>query len=172
MPPANRSRAQQAQALAEFAIISTALVLLLGGAIEFGILFGHKIELANGARVGARWGAAHSSAWSNAPSPASTTIEGQVLAAGGTGQLTNDDAHIAIEYFDLSGASPVLCGRYSAALGLFVPQVGYTQATCVAPGQLIRVTLTNPYPLLTRTLGSSFGSAVTIRGVSSMVVMA
>jgi Flp pilus assembly protein TadG len=172
MLPAHRSRAQLAQALAEFAIISTALVLMLGGAIEFGILFGHKIELANGARVGARWGAAHSSAWSNAASPASTTIEGQVRAAGGTSQLTNDDSHIAIEYFDLSGSPAVLCGRYSAATGLFLPQPGYTQATCVAPGQLVKVTLTSSYPLLTRTLGSSFGSAVTIRGVSSMVVMA
>jgi Flp pilus assembly protein TadG len=172
MAPAIPTSSQRAQALAEFAIVSTVLILMLGGAIEFGMLFSHKVELANGARAGARWAAGHSSAWSSAASPASTSIEGQVLAAGGTGQLANDDSHIALEYFDVSGGSAVLCGRYSAAVNAFVPQPGYIQSTCVTPGRLVKVTLTSSYPLLTRALGQSFGSAVTIKSVAAMVVMA
>jgi Flp pilus assembly protein TadG len=166
------STSQQAQALAEFAIISTVLILMLAGAIEFGMLFGHKIELANGARAGARWAASHSTSWSAAGSPASNSIEGQILAAGGTTQLANDDSHITIEYFDNSGSSAVLCGHYSAASNSFVAQTGYTQSTCVTAGALVKVTLTSSYPLLTRSLGASFGSAVTVKSVAAMVLTA
>jgi Flp pilus assembly protein TadG len=172
----NRSRparrGQRGQALAEFALVSTVLALILGGAIEFGLLYGHKIELANAARAGARWAAAYPTAWTAAASPASNTVEGQVLAAGGTSQQTNDDGHIKIEYLDTAPATPVLCGRYSAAGGGFVAQAGYTQASCVKPGQLVRVTVVQSYPLLTSILGGLFGASVTVQGTATMPVMA
>ena len=171
--PRRAQRAQRGQALTEFALVSIVLTLILAGSIEFGLLYSHQIELANGARAGARWAAAHPTSWTAAASPASNTVEAQVLAAGGTSQIANDDSHITIEYLDSAPATPVLCGRYSAASGgAFVAQSGYTQATCVKPGNLVRVTVIQSYPLLTAILGGLFGAAVSVRGTATMPVLA
>ena len=51
-------------------------------------------------------------------------------------------------------------------------QGGYTQATCVTPGNLVRVTLTNSYPLVTGLLGGVVGASVTVQALASMPVMA
>jgi Flp pilus assembly protein TadG len=147
------------------------LALLLGAVVEFGFLFSHKLELTNAARSGARWGSLHSTSWSAAASPDSNTIAGQVRASGGTTLLANDDNHIAIEYFAVSGASQTLCGRYRVTGATFVAAGGYSQATCVIPGSLVRVTLTNPYALVTGLLGGGVGAAVTINAVAVMPVM-
>jgi Flp pilus assembly protein TadG len=171
IPKRAARRGQRGQALAELALVSTVLALILAGAIEFSLLYGHKIELANGARAGARWAAAHPTSWSAAAAPASNTVEGQVLGAGGTSQLANDDSGLTIEYLDSSKATPTVCGRYSAAGGAFAAQSGYTQATCVAPGNLVRVTVAKGYPLLTSILGGLFGAAVTVKGTATMPVM-
>jgi Flp pilus assembly protein TadG len=165
-------RRRKGQALVEFALVSMLLVLLLGGVIEFGFLFDHKLELSNAARAGARWGAGHSSAWSAAATPASNTIEGQVQAAGGTSGLPNDDTHVLVEYLTLSGGTLVQCGHYSVSSAAFVAQSGYTQSTCLAHGNLVRVTLTNSYPLVTGILGGLFGTRVTLQALATMVVMA
>jgi Flp pilus assembly protein TadG len=157
--------------LVEFALVSVLLALLLGAVVEFGFLFSHKLELANAARSGARWGSLHSTAWSAAASPNSNTIEGQVLGAGGTSLLPNNDSHVVIEYFNVSGASQTLCGHYSAAGAAFVAAGGYSQATCVIPGNLVRVTLTGAYSLVTGLLGGGFGAAVTVKAVAVMPVM-
>ncbi len=157
--------------MVEFALVSVVLMLLLGSVVEFGFLFGHKLELANGAREGARWASNHSTAWSAAAAPPSNTIEGQVLAAGGTGALPNNDSHLAIDYLAVSGSIQTTCGHYGAAGAAFVAQAGYTQASCVTPGSLVRVTLTNTYSLVTGLLGGSFGSAVTLKVVAAMPVM-
>ena len=61
--------------------------------------------------------------WSAAAAPASNTVEGQVLGAGGTSQLSNDDSDLTIEYLDSSRATPTVCGRYSAAGGVFAPTI-------------------------------------------------
>ncbi|MEP7105529.1 MAG: TadE family protein [Chloroflexota bacterium] len=169
---ARRSRFQRGQALTEFALVSIVLALFLAGSIEFGLLYSHKVELANAARAGARWAAAHPTSWTAVASPASNTVEGQVLGAGGTAQVANDDSHLTIEYLDSSPATPVLCGRYSVAGAGFAAQPGYTQATCVVPGSLARVTVTQSYPLLTAILGGLFGAAVTVKGTATMPVMA
>jgi Flp pilus assembly protein TadG len=164
---------RRGQALVEFALVSVVLMLLLGAVVEFGFLFSHKLELTNAARSGARWASLHSTtAWSANASPDSNTIEGQVRAAGGTSTLPNDDAHITIEYFNITGATQTLCGHYSAALPGFVAAAGYSQATCVIPGNLVRVTLTNSYSLVTGLLGRGVGTAVTTKAVAAMPVIA
>ena len=146
--------------------------MLLGSVVEFGYLFSHKLELANAARSGARWGSLHSSSWSAGASPASNTIEGQVRAAGGTALLPNDDSHLLIEYLDVSGSTQTLCGHYGATGGAFVAAGAYSQATCVIPGSMVRVTLTNAYSLVTGLLGPSVGAAVTVKAVAVMPVTA
>jgi Flp pilus assembly protein TadG len=168
--PDVRFRAQRAQALVEFALVSIFLALLLGAVIEFGFLFGHKIELAGGARAGARWAAGHSAAWSAIASPPSNSIEGQVRAAGGLSQLANDDAHITIEYLAVSGSTTTLCGGYSQTTATFTAQAGYSRATCVIAGNLVRVTLKSPYTLVTGLLGGVLGGRVNLSSVATTVM--
>jgi hypothetical protein len=58
-------------------------------------------------------------------------------------------------------AGAVLCGTWSAGSASFVAQSGYTQATCVVPGNLVRVQATYLYGFITPFLRSTF-PAVTI----------
>lgn len=165
-----RFTSERAQALVEFALVSMFVVLLLGSVVELGFLFSHKLELANAARAGARWGATNSSAWSTAASAPSNTIEGQVQNAGGTTALPNNDTHLYIDYLAVSGSTQTLCGHYSTAGGgSFVPEAGYAQATCVTAGNLVRVTVTNSYGLVTGLFGS-LGAPVTVKSVAAMVI--
>lgn len=162
---------QPGQATVEFALVSTVLVLLLAGAIGFGNLYAAKLDLAGGARAGARWAAANPTAWTNAATPGSNTIEGQAQGAGGAAAgVPNVDASLLIEYFALSGATPVACGHWSQSSNAFVPAGGYTQAGCVVPGALVRVTMAaTPAPV-----GSAFGglfAAVRVSGSATMPVL-
>lgn len=166
-----RRKSQKAQALVEFALISIPLALLLIGSIEFGLLYGHKIELANGARAGARWAALHPTAWApNLPAvQPSNTIRGQVLGAGGTSTLTADDAHVGIAYYTVSGAVTTLCGRVVG--GAWSIQNAIPQATCLTDGSLVTVTVTNSYPLLTSLFSSLYGPNVSLSAASTMVIV-
>lgn len=161
----------QGQASVEFALVSVVLVLLLAGAIEFGQLYATRLDLEGAARAGARWAAANPSAWTSAAAPASNTIEGQVLDAGGSaGRVPNDDAHILVEYFALSGATPVACGSYRQASNAFVGANGYTESTCVIAGSLVRVTATLTPATLGGTFGGLFGS-IAVSGRATMPVL-
>lgn len=141
------------QATVEFALVSTVLVLLVAGAIGFGQLYATKLDLGGGARAGARWAAANPTAWTNAATPASDTIEGQVNAAGGAAaSVPNLDASLLVEYFAVSGSTPTPCGHWSQAANAFVGAGAYTQATCVVPGSTVRVTV-NATPAA---IGSTF----------------
>ena len=164
-----RATRQRGQALVEFALVSIPLALLLLGAIEFGLLFGHKIELGGAARAGARYAAGNPKQWSAAAAPASNSIEGQLLAAGGTASLPNDDTHITIEYFSVSGGASALCGWWHG--GAFVPLNGSSQAACVVDGNLVRVTVANTYPLFSNQFRSIFGTGVPIKAVSTMPII-
>jgi hypothetical protein len=94
-----------------------------------------------------------------------------VRASGGTSLLPNNDAHIAIEYFNVNAGTQTLCGRYRVTGAAFVGAGGYSQATCVIPGNLVRVTLTNSYSLVTGLLGGGVGAAVTVTADAVMPVM-
>jgi Flp pilus assembly protein TadG len=139
---------QRGQALVEFALSVIVLSLILAGTIEFGFIFGHKVEINNAARAAARWGADHSvtdanNAWSSAATPPANSIEGQAINAGGTTAIPNNDSHIFIRYYD----GGTQCGHVSA--GSFVADGSYSKATCVVRGSLVSVTITNSYPLFT-----------------------
>lgn len=159
------------QATVEFALVATMLVLLLAGAIGFGNLYAVRLDLGGGARAGARWAAANPTGWTSAASPASNTIEGQALAAGGAAAATpNLDANLLVEYFAVSGGSPVACGHWSQASNSFVPAAGYTQATCVVPGALVRVTLSQTPAALGSSFQGLFGG-VKVSGSATMPVL-
>jgi Flp pilus assembly protein TadG len=153
----------------ELAISAVLLLLLFTGIVDFGLLFSDRLAVANAARGGARWASKHPTSWSNAASPDSNTIEGQVQAAGGVVPIPNDDAHLTVQYYDLSGGSAVLCGSYSAASGSFTPAAGYTQSTCVIPGSMVKVTVSYTYPLLTPVLSRLYSGGVTVSASSAFV---
>lgn len=50
-----RSRRDEGAAAVEFALVSTVLILLLIGIVQFGILFYQWVELTHAAREGVRW---------------------------------------------------------------------------------------------------------------------
>lgn len=142
-PPMRSTRAA-GQATVEFALVSTVLVLLLAGAIDFGQLYAAKLDFTGAARAGARWASTHPSSWTNAAAPPSNTIEGQVINAGGAAAtVPNLDANLLIEYFAYSGGTTTACGHYSQATDAFVAQNGYTEPTCLVSGTLIRVSVSN-----------------------------
>lgn len=161
-------RQLHAQASVEFALVSMVLVLLLAGAIEFGQLYTAKLDLSGGARNGARWASSHPSSWTNAATPASNTVEGQVLAAGGAAAaVPNTDSNLLIEYFAYAGGTTTACGHYSQSSNVFVAQNGYTQATCLVPGTLIRVTVTGSISGLGNAFSNLFG-AVSVKAQATM----
>lgn len=160
--------------MVEFALSAILLSIILSGAVEFGFIFGHKIEINNAARAGARWAADYSISgpssplcttapcWSGAASPNTNTIEGQVRNAGGTAAIPNDDSHIFIQYYSAAG---VLCGHVhvSGSTASFVADGAPPTGGCIARGNLVSVAVTNTYPLFTRLfpVAPSLSSSVT-----------
>ena len=147
------SRRSRGQALVEFALSAILLSLILSGAVEFGFIFGHKVELNNAARAGARWAADNSvtgsgNSWSSSNTPPANTTQGQVINAG-TASLVNAD--IKIEYFD---SSNLKCGEVTGTT--FTPFNGSSLSACVTRGSFVTVTVTHTYPLFTKALPAPF----------------
>lgn len=137
-----RRNAQRGQSIVEFALLMPVLALTVWGTVDFGRWEQVRVSATNGVREAVRYAIVHPTAWSNAASAPANTIEGQLqtIAVGTT--VVNDDSHIVIDYYNTAGASAVLCGSYSATTDAFVPVGTYTQATCVIPNALIKVSLT------------------------------
>lgn len=137
---------ENGQSMLELALILPMLLLMVLGLVDFGFVFSDRLAVYNGARDGVRYATTAPTAWSSASTPGLNTIEGEVRNAGGTATIVNDDTHIVISYFTTTGA---LCGRYSAGTNSFVPQSGYTQATCVIGGNFVQVQASYYYPFIT-----------------------
>ena len=161
---------RRGQALVEFSLLSLLLAVLLAAVIDFGQVFAQKQVALNAARAGGRWAASHATAWTSAASAPSNSIEGQVQSAGGADTLPNDDSHMRIEYLDASPSAPALCGTYSQASAAFVAAAGYSQASCVKAGNLVRVTVISSYSPFTVLFGSLVGS-VSVHGVATMPIL-
>jgi Flp pilus assembly protein TadG len=169
-------RHQVGQAMVEFALTTPVLLLLLAASIDFGMGYSARLEVANAARVGARWASLHSgdvnSGWSPITSPADNTIEGQVLYSGDTRNIVNNNAHIVIKYFVWTPGTTTTtyCGKYDQPTNLFVSANGYTQAQCVAVGNVVQVAVYYDYPLLTPLFASLYGKTISIGSNASFVI--
>lgn len=144
------------------------MLLLLMGLIDFGFLFEKQVTLTNGARAGGRYASLHPTAWSNAGSPDSNTIQGQIRLAGNNGSLPNDDAHVQITYYP--SGSTTSCGTYSQATNSVTYSGGYTQATCLAVGSSVKIQLTNTNQLLTPLISALYPSGVSTKAVSAFLI--
>ena len=179
--PGRSRRRQRAQALVEFAITSPFLLLLLAGSIDFGMGYSARLEIANAARVGARWASLHSgdvhSGWSASASPAENTIQGQIIYAGDTRAIVNDDSHIVIKYYQWQQGTTTTtyCGKYSQASDGFVGAAKsgggtYTQSQCVAVGNVVQVSVYYDYPVLTPLFNMLYGPTLSIGSQGSFVI--
>lgn len=161
------------------------LLLLLAGAIDFGMSYSDRLEVANAARVGARWASLHSGdyhhGWTNASNPAENTIPGQVLYAGDTRQLLNDDTHIVIQYYYWTPGTTTTtaCGHYDQSLDNlstggsndgFVAANSYTESQCIAVGNVAQVSVKYDYPVLTPIFATFFASTFPIVSNASFVI--
>jgi Flp pilus assembly protein TadG len=164
-------RLESGQSLVELAVSVLILMLLLSAAMDFGFLFSDRLAISNGARVGVRWATKNPTNWSASSTPDSTSIEGQIQIAGGTGNIPNDDSHIAINYYDVNVGAQTLtyCGRFSQANNAFQAAAGYTQATCVVKGHVIEVVVDYDYPVLTPAIRGLFGNTVLVKVAAAMV---
>jgi Flp pilus assembly protein TadG len=165
----SREKDESGQALVEFTLVLVLFLLLVSGLADFGLMFGRQLTINDAARAGARWAAIHPTAWSNAATPPSNTIEGQVQAASAMGTVSNDDTHIVITYLAPTGSTAVVCGKYSATSSGFVAQNSYTQATCLVPGTLVQVQINVTYPFATPLLAQQFGAGIPITSTATML---
>lgn len=134
--------------------------LLVFGVIDFGVLMEERIAIINAARDGARYATTHPTAWSNAVQPPLSSIEGQIINAGGTAAIPNDDAHILINYLKPDGSA---CGHYSTG--------GFSgsQSSCVVAGNLIQVQVTFTYRMITPIMSGLFPSGIPVSTSATMV---
>ena len=146
-------RRQHGQATVEFALVAIALLMLLFAIVDFGTYFAGRVAATNAARSAARYAATHPTAWSNASNPPSNTIEGKLVSASVPAQIINDDSHVTVSYVVPGMGAGVTCGQYSAASNAFVAASGYTQSTCVVPGNLVRVHAVYNYTFATPITG-------------------
>lgn len=146
------------QALVEFALVSLLFFTFTLAIVDFGYLFASRVNAYAATRVAARYAATHPTAWTNAASPASNTIEYWLNLTQVEPKVPNDDAHVTIDYYVAGSGAETLCGNWSVSANAFQPQTGYTQATCVVAGSLIRVRATYLYGWITPLLHNTFPS--------------
>src|SRR3989440_1155086 len=120
MSTVESSDRQGGQATVEFALVAIVLFVMLFAIFDFGIFFAGRITATNAARSAARYAATHPTAWSNASSPPSNTIQGRLVSGAVPAAISNDDAHVTISYIVPGVGAGTTCGHYSAASNSFV----------------------------------------------------
>jgi Flp pilus assembly protein TadG len=163
---------KKGQAMVEFALVSMLMLVVVLGVVDFGYLFAGRVSAYEATRVAARYAATHPTAWTNAASPGSNTIEGNLILTTVPAKVPNDDAHITISYLVPGVGAPVVCGSWvasSGASGAFVGQNSYTQATCVISGRLVRVQATYVYSFITPFLKSTFTNLTINTDASALI---
>jgi Flp pilus assembly protein TadG len=145
---------QRGQSTVEFALVAIVLFVMLFAIFDFGVFFAGRITATNAARSAARYAATHPTAWSNASSPPSNSIQGRLVSGAVPAAISNDDSHVTISYIVPGVGAGTTCGHYSASTNSFVAATGYTQATCVIPGSLIQVHVRYIYTLASPALSA------------------
>ena len=155
--------------MVEFALVSLLMITFVLGEIDFGYLFAGRVSAYEATRVAARYAAVHPTAWSSAAAPGGSTIEGNLLLTSVPARVPNDDLHLTISYLVPGTGGAVLCGKWNATAAAFQPQGGYSQATCVLAGNLVRIQATYVYSFITPLLKSTFGSMTINTDASALI---
>jgi Flp pilus assembly protein TadG len=161
-------RSQRASALLELTLVMPILLSIMFGIVDFGIFFTQTLGAADAANIGAHYASTHPSAWSYSDPAPSNTIEGQIQTLTGT-TIPNKDANISISYLVPGSGTATNCGHYSVSSKAFVAESGYSQSTCVVPGNLIQVQLTYTYTFLTPYLAGLYPHGLSMTVTGSMI---
>ena len=155
------------QAMVEFALVATLLLVLILGIIDISYLLASRTQVYQATRTAARFAATHPDAWDNSSHPSSSSIEGNLRAT--TTSIPNDDSHITISYWiATSSTSETECGYYSQASNSFIDKNGYTESTCLKVGTLVQVQATYSYTYITPLLKGTFHS-ITINAIGAQM---
>lgn len=162
-----RLRSRRAQAMVEFALVSTLLLIFVLGIIDFAWLFTTRSQAFQGVRIAARYAATNPDAWSRSSNPSSGSIESKLQLS--TVKITNDDAHIVISYWVAkSSTSEIECGFYKASNDSFQSMNGYHEDTCLVPGTMIQIQATYTYTYITPLLKGTLHSTTIVVTASAM----
>ncbi len=146
--------------MVEFSLVALLMLVMVLGIMDLAFLFAGRVMTTNSVRWTARYAAVHPTSWDASANPPLASIEGQLRNQAVPAKLPNLDANIVIRYLDpIAGSAGTVCGQYTvAAGGSFVPQNGYTQATCVVPNHIVTITATYIYSFFTPMLRQTFGT--------------
>ena len=138
-------RSRDGVAALEFALAVPVLVLLMAGAISFGVAYRMRMEVGNAARAGAAYASAHG-----------FSQPGIKTAAQGATALSN----VSVT------ATEVTSSCADPATGAIISAGGAQTCTCSgsAPGTYVTVTAQMPYTLILAPPGMA--SSVTLTGVA------
>jgi Flp pilus assembly protein TadG len=163
-------RVSLGQATVEFSLVALVMLVMVLGIMDFAYLFAGRAICYQSTRVAARFAATHPTAWTATANPDRTTIEGNLKLTAVPASLPNLDANIYIDYLVPGSGTGTVCGHWTqAGGGSFAPVSGYTQATCVLRGNLVRVTANYRYNFITPMLKSSF-SGINISTSSTALI--
>jgi Flp pilus assembly protein TadG len=152
-------RASRGQAAVEFSLVVMLMLVIVLGIMDFGYLFAGRAITYQATRVAVRFAATHPTAWSAVANPDRTSIEGNLKLTAVPAAIPNLDANITIDYLVPGPGAATVCGHWTqAAGGSFVANSGYTQATCVLRGNLVRVQAKYTYLFITPMLKATFTS--------------
>lgn len=160
--------------MVEFTLVAPVMLMFIFGIIEFGRYEVATSGVDQAASAGIRFAVTHPSAYSNAATASSGSIQAAIQTADTTTSIVNDDTHISIKYFDASGSSATECGYYDATAnggaGGFVAETGYTQGSnCAVPGNIVQVSVTANYVPVTPIVSTLLPSSFTITSTRQLI---
>jgi Flp pilus assembly protein TadG len=162
---AGRPAAHPGQGLVEFTLILPTFLLLVMGIVAFGIVFEKKVTVDNAARAGARYAVVHPDSWSSSDPASFASIQGQVQNDKAVG-IPNNGTGIQIQYYNKSDGS--LCGSYLPSSG-WNGSGGNTEATCLQPYNLIKVTVSVTVQMPIPIIANLFPNGIAIKSSSTMM---
>jgi Flp pilus assembly protein TadG len=131
----------------EFVLVVPVFLTLAFGLTEYSHLEQNRSVIVNAARDGVRYASLKATAWDGTATPASDTIQGEILSEGATVSVANTNTDVAIKYYTSNAptfTTTTQCGHYRIGTG-YVADNGLTQAQCTAAGQLVAVTVSHRF---------------------------
>ena len=158
--------------MVEFALVSILLLTLIFGIMDWSFFYAGKVAATNATRSAARYAAVHPTAWTTANPPGTSTIEDRLVLAAVPAVVTNQDnvggvkSYVQISYTIPGVGGGTVCGNYytgspagnTAGFNGASNGAGgsYTQAQCVAAGNIVTVKAVYTYQFLTPFLQAAF----------------
>lgn len=133
-------RRAHGQAMLEFALLAPMLCMLALGCVDIGGYYQDRIDMQAAVRGAARFASINPTTLSASSSAPPNTIQGVLQNEAGHLSIINDNAHITIQYFAVSGSAETLCAQYDQSTNSLTYQGTYNSSSCIAVGNVVRIT--------------------------------